>query len=220
MGSLADTLFEKPLFQPDPCSRQKEETTLNQFLADEIASKRFDVQHLPDRKKWVPTYMKDNPLLPGMDNFDIVDHEKQRWSSIFECTKWAGGVYAAYKWAPQFMPKEIPPSALIAWKKRTGEEHIVFGSKSHSELLKELKLKYIATCVGSMAVGWTANHALDRLLFPKDQYLEGTLLGDAAGIWLAIAVPGWRNKAMLVAGLHLAGKTVDHWQQPKYPTRP
>lgn len=78
MGSLADTLFEKPLFQPDPCSRQKEETTLNQFLADEIASKRFDVQHLPDRKKWVPTYMKDNPLLPGMDNFDIVDHEKQR----------------------------------------------------------------------------------------------------------------------------------------------
>lgn len=218
MGSLADSLFEKPPFNHDSAELRPESVTLNQRLADEITSHYFESKGALLQRANLP-YKKDNPLLPGMDNVDIIEHEKKGFASRFELLKWAGGVAAASKFGPNCMPKEVAPAALLEWKKKTGEQHIVFGSQSHSEMIKELKLKYVATCIGGMAAGWAASHAIDVLLFPKDQYLEGTLMGDAAGIGLAIVVPGWRQKALFVAGTHLMGKSVDHFWQPLYPTR-
>lgn len=228
MGNLAGTLFEKPLFQKE--LDHHDSLTMNERLADEIAHLCFEPVFAQKQEntsaqcktapyKTLPPYLKDNPLLPGMDNIDIFEAEKTRTASIFECTKWAAGVYSSYKWAPQFLPEEVSSNALLGLKKKAGEEFIVFGSKSRSEILKELKLRYIATCVGSMVVGWTASHAMDRIIFPRDQYLEGTLVGDVVGIGLAIGIPKWRAKAMCVAGTHLLGKAVDHWRQPVFPTR-
>jgi hypothetical protein len=228
MGNLAGTLFEKPLFQHD--LEHQDSLTLNEHLADEIAHLCFEpvFAHKQENTstqcrtapyKTAPPYLKDNPLLPGMDKIDIFEAEKTRTASMFECAKWAAGVYSSYKWAPQFLPEEVSANALLELKKKAGEEFIVFGGKSRSEILKELKLRYIATCVGSMVVGWTASHAIDRIIFPRDQYLEGTLVGDVVGIGLAIGIPNWRSKAMCVAGTHLLGKTVDHWRQPVFPTR-
>lgn len=228
MGNLADTLFEKPLFQRE--LDHQDSLTMNEHLADEIAHLCFEPVFAQKQEntsaqwktapyKTPPPYLKDNPLLPGMDNIDIFEAEKTRTASMFECTKWAAGVYSSYKWAPQFLPEEVSTNALLGLKKKAGEEFIVFGSKTRSEILKELKLRYIATCVGSMAVGWTASHAMDRIIFPRDQYLEGTLVGDVVGIGLAIGIPNWRAKAMCVAGTHLLGKTIDHWRQPVIPTR-
>ncbi len=218
MGSLADSLFEKPHFQPDSLEQRPEPVTVNQRFADEITNHYFALKASSPQRANLP-YEKDNPLLAGMDNADIIEHEKKRFASGFELLKWAGGVAAAGKFGPNCMPKEIPPAALLEWKKITGEQHIVIGSQSHSEMLKELKNKYVATCIGGMAAGWTASHAMDVLLFPKDQYLEATFVGDAAGIGLALVAPGWRQKALFVAGTHLLGKTVDHFWQPLYPTR-
>ncbi len=218
MGSLADSLFEKPLFQPERQEQRAESITLNQRFADEIASHYFESKGLLLPRANLP-YQKDNPLLRGMDKVDIIEHEKKSFSSRFELLKWAGGIAAAGKFGPNCMPKEVSPTALLEWKKKTGEQHVVFGSQSHSEMVKELKLKYVATCIGGMAAGWAASHTLDSLLFSQDQYLEGTLVGDVAGIGLAIVVPGWRQKALYVAGTHLLGKTVDHFWQPIYPTR-
>jgi hypothetical protein len=223
MGNLAGTWFEKPLFQHD--LDHQDSLTMNEHLADEIAHHCFEPmlaqkqESTSSRYKTAPPYLKDNPLLPGMDNVDIFEAEKTRTASMFECAKWAAGVYSSYKWAPQFLPEEVSTNALLGLKKKAGEEFIVFGSKTRSEILKELKLRYIATCVGSMVVGWTASHAMDRIMFPRDQYLEGTLVGDVVGIGLAIGIPNWRAKAMCVTGTHLLGKTIDHWRQPVYPTR-
>lgn len=219
MVSWADTMILQPQSRFESQQALSDETTLNQRLADEIAGHYFAMKSSGKCDSNLPVYKKDNQLLPGMDTIEIIEAEKSHSSAMFEGAKWIGGVCAAYKWAPQCMPKEIPPAGLIEWKKKTAEQHIVFGSKSHAETVKELKLKYVSTCVGSMILGWTASHALDRMLFAGDQYLEGTLMGDAAGIGLAIVVPGWRNKALLVTAAHLLGKTIDHGQQPSYPKR-
>ncbi|PZM86131.1 MAG: hypothetical protein DKT66_01650 [Candidatus Melainabacteria bacterium] len=228
MGNLASTLFEKPLLQHD--LDHQNSVTMNEHLADEIAHLCFEPMFAQKQEntsakyrtapyKTAPPYLKDNPLLPGMDNIDIFEAEKTRTASIFECAKWTAGVYSSYKWAPQFLPEEVPTNALLKLNKKAGEEFIVFGSKSRSEILRELRLRYIATCAGSMAVGWAASHAIDRIMFPRDQYLEGTLVGDVAGIGLAIGIPKWRVKAMCVAGTHLLGKAIDHWRQPVCPSR-
>ncbi len=210
--SVAESLFEK-LNRDLP----GEKVSTNQRLADEMAGRFFHIEPAPyEGEKRIAPEMKNNPQLPGKDSHAIVDHEKERWSSIFECTKWAGGVVAAHRWAPQCMPSEVPPAALLQWKQKTGQHFIYFGGKTHAELVKEMKARYTAACIGSMVVGWTAGHVADRVFFPHDQYMEATLAGDIAGIAMAIAVPGWRSKALLVAGTHILGKTIDHWRQPPY----
>lgn len=214
MVNLADSLILQSQSQLDSHQAPSDETTANQRLADEITIHYFEMKSSGKSDYTLPAYKRDNTLFPGMDKIEIVEAEKSRCSSLFEGAKWIGGVCSAYKWAPQCMPKEIPPAALIEWKKKTAEQYIFFGSKSHAEMVKELKLRYVSTCIGSMILGWTASHAVDRMLFPRDQYLEGSLIGDATGIGLAIVVPGWRNKALLVTASHLIGKTLDHWQQP------
>ena len=218
MVNLADSLILQCQSALDSRQALGDETTASQRLADELTCHYFEMESSGKVDHNLSVYKKDNPLFPGMDKIEIVEAEKSHCSALFEGAKWIGGVYSAYKWAPQCMPKEIPPAALIEWKKKTAEQYIFFGSKSHAEMVKELKLRYVSTCVGSMILGWTASHAVDRMLFARDQYLEGSLIGDAAGIGLAIVTPGWRNKALLVTASHLLGKTIDHWQQPHYPT--
>lgn len=219
MGSLADTLLQDSNFQPDSAEGQNSPIALHQRLADEIVSYYFGLRTPVKSEKHEPVYKQDNPLLSGLDRSEIGAIEKQQTTSLFEFGKWTGGICSAYKWGPACMPKEFSPAALLDWKRKTGEIYIAYGSKSHAETVKELKLKYVSTCIGSMILGWTASHAFDRLAFRDDQYLEGALIGDIAGIGLAIAVPGWRQKALMVFGTHVLGKAVDHCHQPIAPRR-
>jgi len=210
--TLGDTLMEKP-----PQFGSNESKTRSQHLADDVVRRLFDVKVTAQpNPKPPPPYELPGPQIKERDAGAIVEHEKKSWSSRFECVKWAGGVYAAHRWAPQYMPAETPPAALLGWKKANGAQQIAFGGITHAELTKELKARYIATCIGSMAAGWTVSHAADDLFFSHDQYLEGTLACDVLGIGLAITVPDWRRKAVLVAGTHLLGRTIDHWRQPHY----
>ncbi len=216
-GVLADSLLVKPKEYFASCSEESSDVvTGNQILADRIVSHFFEpaLKHVPSANPQSP-YLSPNRQLPGKDSADIIEHEKERWSSIFECIKLGAGVFAAHRWAPQSMPK-VTAAAYLSTKNPTGVHQILYSGPSHAELVKEMKARYTATCVGGMAAGWVASHLADRVLFPHDQYMEATLAGDLSGIGLAIAVPGFPRKAALVAASHLLGKTIDHWRQPQY----
>ncbi len=214
-GTLGESLlYRAPTNVPSRVDTLSGTTTTNQYLADQIAVRCFDAQST-GAKRWAP-YQKPNEQLNGMHCADIEKHEKQRWASIFECLKLGVGVYAGHRWAPQFLPPRPAPSALIGSKFPTGVDHIFYAGPSQAELLKEMKARYTATCIGGMAAGWAVSHVADQILFPHDQYMEATLAGDVGGIGLAIVVPSLRAKAALVVGTHLLGKTIDHWRQPQH----
>jgi hypothetical protein len=216
-GGLADSLLVKPKERFTSSSGEfSEVVSLNQLLADRIASHCFEPALKHGRSANLqPPYLSPNRQLPGKDSADIIEHEKQRWSSIFECIKLGAGVIAAQRWAPQHMPK-VTPLAYLTAKNPTGVHQMLYSGPTHAELVREMKARYTATCVGGMAAGWFASHLADKILFPHDQYMEATLAGDLSGIGLAIAVPGFPKKAALVAASHLLGKTIDHWRQPQY----
>lgn len=226
---LCDTLIESPPGYEYGAHRSHDcDTTFTQHFADGRAQHLFDSIDFANygRRNFdskAPAYncVPDDAQrsytheLPATNPKAIIEHEKRVWSSRFECAKWLGGVYAAHRWAPQCMPPEISPT-LIDWQKEAGFQHLYFGGPTHSEVLKELKSRYVAKCIGSMALGWTASHLTDNILFPEDQYLEGTLVGDVSGIALAIKLTDWRRKALAVAATHFVGKTIDHWFQLHY----
>lgn len=216
-GTLGDSLLVKPSEYCSSSEDFSETATFNQHLADRIAGRFFEMafEHVSS----APPYMSPNRQLPGKDSADIIEHEKERWSSVFQCLVAGAGVLAAHRWAPQCVPPKVTPLAFLPAKNPTGVHHMLYTGPTHAELVKEMKARYVATCVGGMAAGWAASYLSDRVLFPHDQYMEATLAGDLSGIGLAIVVPGFPKKAALVAATHLLGKTIDHWRQPQYPRK-
>lgn len=215
MPTLGETLLEPPHW---PGSKQDDNDSaqvgLYQHLVDSVAIRQFSFKNIPARSALSeePTALK----FEQSERESIIEHEKTRWTSIFETLKWGGGIYAAYRWAPQFMPPATAVDGLLTWKRQSGVDYIVFGGPTRSEILKQMKARYTVTCMGGMAAGWAASHVADQLCFARDQYMECAVAGDLAGIGLALVVPGWRQKAASVAASHLIGRAVDHWRQPQY----
>jgi len=203
MKSLGETLLESTTGKE--IEREPGTTSFNQRLADRAANRFFQLAY------------EVTPVSRAQTD-SITEHEKSRWTTILEAAKWTAGIYSAHRWGPQFVPPLQQPAALLDWKRKTGVDYIFVGGPTRAELAKQARNRYVALCMGSMAAGWTLSHITDRVVFPRDQYMEAGMAGDLAGIALGVMVPGWQRKTALIAGTHLIGKTIDHWRQPNYPT--
>ncbi|MBC7999122.1 MAG: hypothetical protein IAF58_14325 [Leptolyngbya sp.] len=142
----------------------------------------------------------------------VVESESERWSKIFEAGKCLAGLTAVKIWAPGFTPiNKVPP--LIEMQKTLGIDYVNVGRISQAKLLEAERLKYSGSCVGGLALGWGVSHLIDNTLFYGQQYKEGALVGDAAGIACGIMAPGWKIKAASVVATHVSGKLIDAFSQ-------
>ena len=212
MPTLGEMLLESSPWQTTNSDDDCGLVSLHQHLADSAAARHFKYQNMPCLQS-----LKQPPTeVAAADRESITELERARWSSIFETLKWGGGIYAAHRWAPEFMPPLPAPTGLLDWKRNAKIDRIVFGGPTKSEILKQMKARYTVTCMGGMVAGWTASHLADQLFFPRDQHMEYSIAGDLTGIGLALIVPGWKQKAALVTASHLIGKSIDHWRQPNF----
>lgn len=191
------------------------EVKSNQHLADELTTTLFESYKSKSGDKNIAPYQQSNSQLCGADRDSIISHEKDRWSEIFCGAKIVGGILAAHRFAPSFLPQEIAKKGLLTYSKTTGMQYVVIGAPTPAQYLKELKGRYTASCIGGFAAGWTASAVGDAVFFPHEQYMEGSFVGDLSGIALGIMVPGWKTKTLLVTGAHMLGKWIDHYRQPK-----
>jgi hypothetical protein len=210
MRTLGETLLESSPWQVKDLDDDSGPVSFHQHLADSAAARHFkclntaaldSLTQIPDK-------------FAAADRDSITELERARWSSIFETLKWGGGIYAAHRWAPEFVPPLPAPAGLLDWSRNAKIDRIVFGGPTKSEILKQMKARYTVTCMGGMVAGWTASHLADQLFFPRDQHMEGAIAGDLTGIAMALIIPGWKQKAALVTASHLVGKSLDHWRQP------
>lgn len=202
MRTLGETVLER---SPGSSVDDSVRVDFHQHLADDTAVRQFSQKPEPGHIEFAHS---EKDL--------ITERETARWSTIFETLKCTGGIYSAYRWAPDFMPPPPAPAGLLGWRKTAGVDRIVFGGPTRAEILKQMKAGYTASCMGGMVAGWTVSHLGDRLFFPREQYMEGAAAGDLAGLYMALIVPGWKQKTALVAATHLIGKSIDHWRQPNY----
>lgn len=142
----------------------------------------------------------------------VVESESERWSKIFEVGKCLSGLTAVKLWAPDFTPVNKIPT-LIEMQKTLGIDYINVGKVSQAKLLEAERLKYSGSCVGGLALGWGVSHLIDNTMFYGQQYKEGALIGDAAGIACGIMAPGWKVKAASVVATHVSGKLIDAFSE-------
>jgi len=146
--------------------------------------------------------------------------EKGNW--FYRAVEMATAAYITRRWGGHFeaptpdeaakLPKSLVQHSLL--DKLSGSSQMVRLTTEQkavqTAILRRGQIKQFGLLAGS-AFG---EYYLDKLLFPRDQTLEASLIADSL-ISPTIASTGanWWQKTAAITAVHLAGKLIDHGRQ-------
>lgn len=169
---------------------------------------------------------------------ELNDRLTLTFSSLEKLIGFSIGTYGIYGSTVNAGRKWLkPPQSLVAKMPTAFEEHSLAqlseqmkglaGLSTAERAVLSSEMKAIENAVlnrarlhafGGLAVGLTLASVVDRVCFKHDTLGDGSAVTDLIGApLLASCVPGnFAVKAAAVAGVAIAGKLIDHFNQPHY----
>jgi hypothetical protein len=121
---------------------------------------------------------------------NIYEHVKQQWDIGESLVTFTGGALAADK-----VLSKMPRTTAI--ERLTRDQRIAGASVS---------------ALAASAIDYTA----DRIVFPRDQKMEGTIIADwFIGTGIALTGLSFKPKLAAMLAVHAIGRCVDHFRQPE-----